>query len=274
MYVVFQAALDAMRRRANEWGALAPGPPSPPSTVSKSSWKCSRSLHGSVDRNPEKVKSVGESVSRSLHGSVDRNLFYAEPVRHHSSHGALYREPLLLALNCSFQRRNSSTRASRTLGADVATFGGRPLRSGIAEGGRTDAISYLRSIQAVVEAIEPKSAAGIKALLDDQTKAMAKAKGVSTEVAAKTIAAPPQQTLDLADSKYTWKPWRDVAPPHADVMAARLPLSMPHHRRAVRVLDLDPVPGRVRSVGRAPLLFGRRRADAVGRRPTNSPSSG
>jgi hypothetical protein len=49
---------------------------------------------------------------------------------------ALYREPLMLALNCSFQRRNSSTRASRTLGADVATFGGRPLRSGIAEGGR------------------------------------------------------------------------------------------------------------------------------------------
>ena len=85
----------------------------------------------------------------------------------------------------------------------------------------TDAISYLRSIQAVVEAIDPKSAAGIKALLDDQTKAMAEAMGVTTEVVAKTIAAPPQQTLDLADSKYTWKPWRDVAPPHADVMAAR-----------------------------------------------------
>jgi hypothetical protein len=85
----------------------------------------------------------------------------------------------------------------------------------------TDAISYLRSIQAVVEAIDPKAAAGIKALLNDQTKAMAEAMGVTTEVAAKTIAAPPQQTLDLADSKYTWKPWRDVAPPHADVMAAR-----------------------------------------------------
>ena len=85
----------------------------------------------------------------------------------------------------------------------------------------TDAISYLRSIQAVIEAIDAKSAVGIKALLDDQTKAMAEAMGVSTEVVAKTIAAPPQQTLDLADSKYTWKPWRDVAPPHADVMAAR-----------------------------------------------------
>lgn len=85
----------------------------------------------------------------------------------------------------------------------------------------TDAISYLRSIQAVVEAVEPKAAAGIKALLDDQTKAMAEAIGVTTEVAAKTIATLPQQTLDLVDSKYTWKPWRDVAPPHADVMAAR-----------------------------------------------------
>ena len=41
-----------------------------------------------------------------------------------------------MALNCCFQSRNSSTRASRTLGADVATFGGRPLRSDIAEGGR------------------------------------------------------------------------------------------------------------------------------------------
>jgi hypothetical protein len=80
----------------------------------------------------------------------------------------------------------------------------------------------------VVEAIEPKAAAGIKALLDDQTKAMANAMGVSTEVAAKTIAAPPQQTLDLADSKYTWKPWRDVAPPHADVRppAFRRPSSL------------------------------------------------
>src|SRR5271169_6665620 len=71
--------------------------------------------------------------------------------------------------------------------------------------GDTDTISYLRSIQAVVEAIDPKSVAGIKALIDDQTKAMAEAMGVTTEVAAKTIAAPVQQTLDLADSKYTWK---------------------------------------------------------------------
>jgi hypothetical protein len=48
----------------------------------------------------------------------------------------LYREPLMLALNCSFHRRKSSTRLSRTSSADVATFGERALRSGIAEGGR------------------------------------------------------------------------------------------------------------------------------------------
>jgi predicted AAA+ superfamily ATPase len=87
--------------------------------------------------------------------------------------------------------------------------------------GDADAISYLRSMQAVAEAIEPKSGAGFKALIDDQTKAMATAMGVSTEVAAKTVAAAPQAALDLGDTRYVWKPWRDVAPPHADVMAAR-----------------------------------------------------
>jgi predicted AAA+ superfamily ATPase len=87
--------------------------------------------------------------------------------------------------------------------------------------GDADAISYLRSMQAVAEAIEPKSGAGFKALLDDQTKAIAVAMGVSTEVAAKTVATAPQTALDLGDTRYTWKPWRDVAPPHADVMAAR-----------------------------------------------------
>ncbi len=85
-----------------------------------------------------------------------------------------------------------------------------------------DAISYLTSIRAVAEAIDPKSAASFKALIDDQTKAMAAALGVSTEVAAAKAAAPPAQpTLELGESKYVWKPWRDVAPPHADVMAAR-----------------------------------------------------
>src|SRR5262245_46689487 len=87
--------------------------------------------------------------------------------------------------------------------------------------GDADAISYLRSIQAVAEAIEPKSGAGFKALIDDQTKAMAAAMGVSSEVAAKAVAAAPQAALDLGDGRYSWKPWRDVVPPHADVMAAR-----------------------------------------------------
>jgi len=84
-----------------------------------------------------------------------------------------------------------------------------------------DAISYLTSIKAVAEAIDPKSSAGFKALIDDQTKAIAAALGVSIEAAAKAAAPPTQETLDLGEGKYTWKPWRDVAPPHADVMAAR-----------------------------------------------------
>jgi predicted AAA+ superfamily ATPase len=85
-----------------------------------------------------------------------------------------------------------------------------------------DAISYLTSIKAVAEAIDPKSSASFKTLIDDQTKDMAAALGVSTEVAAVKATEPPvQAAFDLSDSKYAWKPWRDVAPPHADVMAAR-----------------------------------------------------
>jgi hypothetical protein len=65
-----------------------------------------------------------------------RTLGVEVDVLHASIEGALYRARLMLALNCSFHRRNSSTRASRTLSADVAMFGERALRSGIAEGGR------------------------------------------------------------------------------------------------------------------------------------------
>jgi hypothetical protein len=83
-----------------------------------------------------------------------------------------------------------------------------------------DAVAYLRGILGVVEAVDAKSAAGIKALMDDQIKATAADLGVSPEVAAQTIAKP-QQNLDLGDGKYAWKPWRDVAPPHQDVMSAR-----------------------------------------------------
>ena len=45
--------------------------------------------------------------------------------------------------------------------------------------------------------------------------------GVAPQVAAKKLAEPAAPQLDLGDSKYTWKPWREVAPPHPDVMAAR-----------------------------------------------------
>ena len=64
--------------------------------------------------------------------------------------------------------------------------------------------------------MDSKSSVGIRALIDHQLKAAAAALGVSTEVAAKTIAAP-QQALDFGDGKYVWKPWRDVAPSHQDV---------------------------------------------------------
>jgi hypothetical protein len=85
-----------------------------------------------------------------------------------------------------------------------------------------DAIGYLLSIQAVAEAIDAKSGASFKPLIDDQTKAMAAALGVSPEVAATKAAEPSAQAaFDLGEGKYVWKPWRDVAPPHADVMAAR-----------------------------------------------------
>ena len=96
-----------------------------------------RNRRASVPPAPRSARR--DRVAASARASTNRSgslSYWHWPVRHHSSYGALYREPPMLALNCCFQRRNSSTRASRTLGADVATFGGWPLRSGIAEGGR------------------------------------------------------------------------------------------------------------------------------------------
>lgn len=84
-----------------------------------------------------------------------------------------------------------------------------------------DTISYLRSIQAVAEAIDSQSAAGFKSIIDEHTKAMAATLGVSQEVAVQVATSPPQMSFDHGDRKYIWKPWRDVTPPHADVMAAR-----------------------------------------------------
>jgi predicted AAA+ superfamily ATPase len=85
-----------------------------------------------------------------------------------------------------------------------------------------DAISYLTAIRGVAEAISAKAVVeGVKPLIDDQIKAAAKAMGVAPDIAVKTLTAPAAPQLDLGDGRYSWKPWRDVAPPHPDVMSAR-----------------------------------------------------
>ncbi len=85
-----------------------------------------------------------------------------------------------------------------------------------------DAISYLTAIRDIAVAISAKSVAeAVAPMIDDQIKAAASAMGVAPEMAAKKLAEPAAPQLDLGDGKYTWKPWRDVAPPHPDVMAAR-----------------------------------------------------
>jgi predicted AAA+ superfamily ATPase len=85
-----------------------------------------------------------------------------------------------------------------------------------------DAISYLTAIRGVAEAISAKAVVdGVKPLIDDQIRAAAKAMGVAPDIAVKTLTAPAAPQLDLGDDRYTWKPWRDVAPPHPDVMSAR-----------------------------------------------------
>jgi predicted AAA+ superfamily ATPase len=85
-----------------------------------------------------------------------------------------------------------------------------------------DAISYLTAIKGIADAISAKSVSdAVKTMADDQIKAAASVMGVAPEMVVKTLTpeAPPQ--LDLGESKYTWKPWRDVAPPHPDVLNAR-----------------------------------------------------
>jgi predicted AAA+ superfamily ATPase len=85
-----------------------------------------------------------------------------------------------------------------------------------------DAISYLTAIRGVAEALSAKAVVdGVKPLIDDQIKAAAQAMGVAPEVAVKTLTAPIAPQFDLGDGKYSWKAWRDVAPPHPDVMSAR-----------------------------------------------------
>lgn len=85
-----------------------------------------------------------------------------------------------------------------------------------------DAISYLTAVRDIGVAISAKAVVdGIKPLIDDQIRTAATAMGVAPDMAVKKLAEPAAPQLDLGDGKYPWKPWRDVAPPHPDVMAAR-----------------------------------------------------
>ncbi len=85
-----------------------------------------------------------------------------------------------------------------------------------------DAISYLTAIKGIADAVSAKAVSdAVKVLANDQIKAAASAMGVAPEMAAKSLTPAPPPQLDLGDRKYEWKPWRDVAPPHPDVMAAR-----------------------------------------------------
>jgi predicted AAA+ superfamily ATPase len=85
-----------------------------------------------------------------------------------------------------------------------------------------DAISYLTAIRGVAEAISAKTVIeGVKPLINDQIRAAAEAMGVAPEIAVKKLNEPIAPQLELGDGKYVWKPWRDIAPPHPDVMSAR-----------------------------------------------------
>lgn len=90
-----------------------------------------------------------------------------------------------------------------------------------------DAVSYLNAFQYIAKAVGAKAALpGLEALLKDQLDSLGSAAPVAA-AAVKTDAAPvalPAATLDLGDTgsdRYKWKPWREVAPPHADVTSAR-----------------------------------------------------
>jgi hypothetical protein len=84
-----------------------------------------------------------------------------------------------------------------------------------------DAVSYLTAIKGVAEAIGAKPvAASVQGYIDEQFQAKAVAAGISPAMAAKSL-APEAPQFDLGDGKYPCKPWRDVALPHPDVMAAR-----------------------------------------------------
>lgn len=89
-----------------------------------------------------------------------------------------------------------------------------------------DAVSYLNAFQYVAKAVGAKAALpGLEALLKDQLDSLGSAAPAAAPPA--KVEAPvalPPATLDLGDTgsdRYKWKPWREVAPPHADVTSAR-----------------------------------------------------
>ncbi|PZP17973.1 MAG: ATPase, partial [Sphingomonas hengshuiensis] len=90
-----------------------------------------------------------------------------------------------------------------------------------------DAVSYLNAFQYIAKAVGAKAALpGLEALLKDQLDSLGSSARAPAP-APKSDAAPvalPAATLDLGDTgsdRYKWKPWREVAPPHADVTSAR-----------------------------------------------------
>lgn len=83
-----------------------------------------------------------------------------------------------------------------------------------------EAITYLNAFQAVLKAVGAKaSLPGIGALLEDQMKSVA---GAASDPPAAAPAPPTQSALELGEVAGSKLPrWRDVAPPHTDVMSAR-----------------------------------------------------
>lgn len=86
-----------------------------------------------------------------------------------------------------------------------------------------EAITFLNAFQAVLKAIGAKaSLPGVAALLEDQMKSVAGAAPTEAAAPAAMPVAPTQATMELGEIAGSKLPrWRDVAPPHTDVMSAR-----------------------------------------------------
>lgn len=83
-----------------------------------------------------------------------------------------------------------------------------------------EAITFLNAFQAVLKSVGAKaSLPGIGALLEDQMKSVG---GDATAPTAVHAAEPTQSNMELGELAGSKLPrWRDVAPPHSDVMSAR-----------------------------------------------------